>query len=332
MINNTRVARALIDRGIPTFPVDAHRKAPLTDHGFHDRSTDPKLVELWIDQFTGCMWGLVPADIDAIAFDDDKPATAAIMDRLGLATLRTYRTNSPNGRHVFCRKAKDLTGGFNVSLTDVAAPIPEGSKATDKLVARIDLGYVVAPCCTTGAGLLYQPVGTFADMAPLPDAVALFFAHYRDKRPPEPSALPATTRVLVDPADSVIAQFNKAFSISAILQRNGYKAVGARWLAPDSSSGMPGVKLLDGRAISHHGSDPLSDHHTHDAFSIYTVLEHRGDVRAAVRAAAGSLGIAHPKAEAVLSKDTDSSGPVLVWTPRRRDPFARCRVPEVASL
>lgn len=70
-----------------------------------------------------------------------------------------------------------------------------------------------------------------------------------------------------------------------------------RYLSPSSRTGSPGVSILKGddgleRAFSHHASDLLADGHSYDAFSVYSILEHRGDVSAAVRAAAAELGMA----------------------------------------
>jgi hypothetical protein len=108
----------------------------------------------------------------------------------------------------------------------------------------------------------------------------------------------------VDPADSVISKFNATYTVTQILGRNQYQQRGKRWLAPGSKSGMPGVVILDGRAYSHHGCDPLAGKHSHDAFGAFAVLEHKGDVRAAVRAAAESLGIEHKRPEAVVRAST----------------------------
>jgi putative DNA primase/helicase len=151
-------------------------------------------------------------------------------------------------------------------------------------------------------------------MAPLPDAVAQFLAHYHEKRPSETTA-PAPA-FPIDPSDSVIEAFNRAHSVPAILESNGYRRIGKRWLAPQSESGLPGVVILDGRAFSHHGSDPLADGHSHDAFDLFTMFEHQGDVRAAARAAAESLGIAHrPKVNTSIEVLAE---PVREWSPNRR--------------
>lgn len=91
---------------------------------------------------------------------------------------------------------------------------------------------------------------------------------------------------------NVIAAFNEAHTVEDLLAKHGYKRKGAsRWLSPTSSTGLAGVKILDGRVFSHHGSDPLAGDHTRDAFDVYRILEHGGDTKAAVKAAATALGI-----------------------------------------
>lgn len=89
-------------------------------------------------------------------------------------------------------------------------------------------------------------------------------------------------------AGSVISAFNASYEIGALLEHRGYKPRGrSRWLSPHSSSGMAGIVLLDdGRLFCHHPNDPLHSAYTRDAFDVWTVLEHGGDQRSAVRAAA----------------------------------------------
>lgn len=94
----------------------------------------------------------------------------------------------------------------------------------------------------------------------------------------------------------VIGAYNTRHRMQEVLERNGYLAQGDRYLAPSSGTGIPGVSIFKGedgheRCYSHHGSDPLADGHAHDAFSVYCVLEHRGDVSAAVKAAAAELDL-----------------------------------------
>ena len=91
---------------------------------------------------------------------------------------------------------------------------------------------------------------------------------------------------------SVIAEFNKAHDVESLLESYGYRRKGKRWLAPSSSTGLPGIAVLkDGRVFSHHGSDPLGDGYAHDAFDVYRILEQGGDFKVAVREAAKLLGV-----------------------------------------
>lgn len=105
---------------------------------------------------------------------------------------------------------------------------------------------------------------------------------------------PPIARQVAGPGADVIGQYNAATPIHALLQQHGYKPKGkGRWLAPNSSTKIPGVVFLDeGRKVySHHASDPLNNGHAHDAFSVFTTLEHNGDIAIAVKAAAMELGL-----------------------------------------
>lgn len=110
---------------------------------------------------------------------------------------------------------------------------------------------------------------------------------------PEPERPAPLRRWGGEPQQSVIAAFNQAYRVEEILERNGYRRIGGRYLCPSSSTRLAGVALLEGRAYSHHGSDPLADGHVHDAFDVYRILEHAGDWRAAVRGAAKLLSMGH---------------------------------------
>ena len=121
---------------------------------------------------------------------------------------------------------------------------------------------------------------------------------------PEPATpAPRSPRPLTGP--SVIAEFNAAHDAAAILESHGYVRAGRkRWKSP-YGHGMAGVTLLpDGQHVfCHHQSDPLGDEHAHDAFDLYTLFEHGGDIRAAVRAAAELLGMNDEKRESTRGRN-----------------------------
>jgi predicted P-loop ATPase len=90
---------------------------------------------------------------------------------------------------------------------------------------------------------------------------------------------------------SVIDEFNRAHDVEAMLADHGYTKHGRKWLCPHSSTGLPGITVTEGRVYSHHASDPLANGHQNDAFAVYCLLEHDGDVSRAVKAAAKLLGL-----------------------------------------
>ncbi len=85
--------------------------------------------------------------------------------------------------------------------------------------------------------------------------------------------------------NSIIAEFNKRVTVAEMLEASGYIRKGKKFLSPSSTSGYPGVSILeDGKAYSHHDGDPLNTGHAHDAFSIYTTIYHGGDATKAAAA------------------------------------------------
>jgi hypothetical protein len=91
----------------------------------------------------------------------------------------------------------------------------------------------------------------------------------------------------------IIEQFNQRYTVTQILEKNGYIKKGSnRFLSPHSSSKMPGIVLLeDGTIYSHHGGDQLGDGHSHDAFDVARILESNSDWKTAFNNALADLGI-----------------------------------------
>jgi hypothetical protein len=93
-------------------------------------------------------------------------------------------------------------------------------------------------------------------------------------------------RKSLDGRGSLIEQFNASHRVEALLEQAGYVRKGKKWLCPNSHSGIAGVIVFqdDNVVFSHHHDDPLGDNHTHDPFSIYCLLWHNGDAKAACAA------------------------------------------------
>jgi len=118
--------------------------------------------------------------------------------------------------------------------------------------------------------------------------------------PKDSARLTPAPRVHAVSADhgNVIGQFNQAHDLRAMLEAHGYQRRGKRYLAPTSSTMLAGVVVFEDGAhcYSHHASDPLNDGHAHDAFDLFCIFEHGGDVSRAIRAAAELLGVDRPVA------------------------------------
>lgn len=94
---------------------------------------------------------------------------------------------------------------------------------------------------------------------------------------------------------SVIDAYNDANKITNCLAEYGYAKRGRRYLSPHSTTGLPGVHILDGnKCFIHHASDPLCGDESGQPvapFDLFAYYRHDGDVKAAVKAAAAELGI-----------------------------------------
>ena len=129
----------------------------------------------------------------------------------------------------------------------------------------------------------------------------------------------------------VIGAYNDAHHPAELLEARGYRPAGRRWLSPHSTTGIPGVILLPDSEppaiFCHHASDPLADEHKHDAFSLYTQLEHGGDLTAAIKEAAQALGIEREEdkegvqiAERLLESNKSKAQLSVVSSPKRKQP------------
>ena len=107
---------------------------------------------------------------------------------------------------------------------------------------------------------------------------------------PKPTP-PLRTRTHEPGRASVIDVFNDTHDVAEILEQHGYVRRGKRFASPDTEHAAGIFLTPGGRIYCHHAGDPLSSEHAHDAFDVYRLLEHDGDFRAAVRAAAQSLGL-----------------------------------------
>ena len=87
----------------------------------------------------------------------------------------------------------------------------------------------------------------------------------------------------------VIDAYNEHVTIGAALESHGYTRSGPRWKRPGGKS--PSVAVQDGRSFHHSSNDALNNGFWRRPFDVLCTLDHGGDCRAAVKAAAGLLGL-----------------------------------------
>ena len=130
------------------------------------------------------------------------------------------------------------------------------------------------------------------------NAIAGWQEIQRDKAAKAQSAKAKPRKPMDAKQGSIIDRVIQSHSLRDVLESNGYKRDGGDYLSPTSSSGNAGVHILerDGKEVcySHHGdTDPLSamnnNGHALDVFDVLVILEHHGDMSAAVRALANKV-------------------------------------------
>jgi len=129
----------------------------------------------------------------------------------------------------------------------------------------------------------------------------------RDARPPAKPRPPSD-------GPSVIDAFNAAHDIRSLLIQYGYKQTGKdRFLSPNSSTKLAGCIVFDdGRAFSHHQSDPFDEKHSFDAFEAYCQYEHQGNIKEAVKSAAALLNLNEkPRVEFASEVESEPSKPLF---------------------
>lgn len=265
--------------------------------------------------------GLVHKPSGTCAIDvDDEAWTRAIFDEVGLdfdAILAAGpRIISKSGRaKVLFQAPTDL------DLEKISWPEKDSRNHNERRVVfelRAGNNQDVLPPSLHPDGHHYtwhdgQAPWDYAQIPPIPDDLLEFWRLYSDKNSklrdeiqelcpwkPQVAAwakkrIPSVNRHAGKEHQGVIAKYNQQTSCESLLSAAGYKRIGSRWLAPSSSSKLPGVVVFNDGAVqkvySHHASDPLGDKLAHDAFDLLVTLGHNGNMDAAMNEAARDTGV-----------------------------------------
>lgn len=128
--------------GYPVFPCRPRAKRPLTQHGFHDATTDPTRIEAWWTKHPGANIGLAIAGLLVVDIDGaDNPWPGDPARAAELAQCPVNRTPR-GGRHCLFRQP---AGRLWASTT---------GKLALKVGTRADGGYIVVPPSVVG-GKIY---------------------------------------------------------------------------------------------------------------------------------------------------------------------------------
>ncbi len=304
--------RYISQLGLALVPIPAGTKAPRTADwnkpgNYH---TDPDRAKKFWEQNPRYGMGAVLGPSKIVTWDVDHPEyTQLLFAELGLdyqaltEGVPRIQGNPARDKFVFRAPAEPL------SRHALAWPKKaDGEKPTTVFELRAgDVQDVLPPSIHPDQKAPYQWLVAPSDGFPaLPELLLRMWTRWDTAKPRLLAACPwadkpKPARAREKPSGgegpSVIEAFNVAHDMGSLLEAHGYKRKGNRYLAPQSSSGLPGVTLsnLNSLCYSHHSADPLADGHAHDAFDVYCLLDHNGDKKAAAKAAADLLGLKKPR-------------------------------------
>lgn len=281
--------------------IPAGSKAPQA-FGWQTRATDPSH---WMQNPTHNV-GLLHSLSGTVALDIDHMLHArAIFDALNidldaiLSTAPRIVGRKDRGKVIF--RAPD---GVALTTRKISWPV-EGDPRRSEVVFELRAGSVqdvLPPSIHPDTGEPYTWAGAdWRNPPPIPAALLMIWTEWDRFRPQMMSVCPwvqdtfkppAKRRKVDDDRESVIDAYNRAVGIEDALEKAGYRRFGNRWLSPNSTSKIPGVIVFDdGRAYSHHASDPFDPAHTFDAFDVFTHYDHLGNIGSAVNSAADWLNM-----------------------------------------
>ena len=164
MVGVNEILEAALDyarRGRPVFPCNPRTKNPVTEHGFYDASTDPKVIEGWfgsnprlmIGMPTGAAGGLVVIDLDGELehVGDIGLETMQTLEREHGRLPKTESTVTPSGgQHLYFKNPE-------AELRNSAGRIGRrSSEAASGIDVRADGGYAILPPSARTDGRRYE--------------------------------------------------------------------------------------------------------------------------------------------------------------------------------
>ena len=297
--------------GFELVPIEqGGKKPPMGLTGWQERPLPQRLLDDHIRSGAGL--GVVhqwsgTATLDA---DQDEDIVTSALASVGIDFPKLLKAGTPaiiGNPDKPPKLLHQVPAGYTLTRKALAWPKPDGSGR--EVVFELRAGPaqdVLPPTIHPDFGQPYrwtsEPPQCRDDIPLIPGPLLGLWLAWDRLRPLMEAACPWASPTLPRPlrptrsrpheGPSIIAAWNERIPPGEILERNGYKRAGRnRWVAPDSTTGDPGVVVLDDCVFSHHASDIIADGRGHDCFDLLRILEHNGDARDAARSAVLELGL-----------------------------------------
>ena len=245
------IARLLAEAGYRVFPCRPFSKAPATENGFKDATTDLDQINTWFDNERGLnlavACGPQPNGINLLAVDID-PKNGG---------LETWKHLTDEHGVPMAPRHETPSGGFHLFFD-----VPDATARTGPAVlgpgvdTRGDGGYVVVPPSRLrdddGEIITYHTSSSAALARNLPYAGPLWLLALLE--PPEPLSVSMRrhpSQQLLSTGDSVADKAREGWFWPGELERDGWTLV--RHHGPDSQWTRPGKSPRDGTSATLHG-------------------------------------------------------------------------------
>ncbi|MDD5759169.1 MAG: DUF3987 domain-containing protein [Desulfobulbaceae bacterium] len=292
-------------QGWPVFPCNVN-KTPKTKNGFKDATTDEKIIQDWWRQFpdasigvaTGSASWLFVLDVD---LPDGPNSLARLEQENGPLPATLEQRTGTGGRHLFFKNPE----GVNISIS--------AGKIGPNLDTRCQDGYVIAPPSCGWDNKAQKETGTlyeWTNTLPVIEAPGWLVDLVLDKQTRvEPVPVEGKGR----PGDD----FNKRGDSRPLLQEIGWSfycqsGTNERWSRPGKTHGASATIFDDGSIYNFSGNaGPFEANKRYSPFSVYSILKHGGDFKAAALTLAGR-GYGAPSAQTGTGIDWPETSPLIV--------------------
>jgi hypothetical protein len=301
--NLQEAAEMYVSQGLVLVPIPHGRKKPVINewqkHGVDSLEQARAVFKIPHNM------GLLHGESGTCCLDiDDESAAHEVFEAIGLnldgyLNARTPKIKGARGTKPVFKMPKGITLGIKkLAWRDV-----EG-KPHNVFELRGAGGQDVLPPSLHPDGIHYEWLDgypeSYDDFLELPSELLNLWQKWEFYAPIMQSVspyfkAPKIERKANTETSDIIERYNQSVDIAGLLESYSYKRKGKKFVAPNSSTGLAGVVILesDGKQVvySHHGSDVLGDGHSHDAFAVMQLLECNGDIKQALDKARERLGM-----------------------------------------